>query len=69
MAEGPGKYDAEATMVMQSTNATCVIVWVYGGDRGEGFAVQTSDLTLLRTIPGIMRSMADQIEEDAAKIA
>jgi hypothetical protein len=64
MAEGAGKYDAEATMVMQSTNATCVIVWVNGGDRGEGFAIQTKDLTLLGAIPSIMRSIADQIEQD-----
>jgi hypothetical protein len=68
MAEGPGKYDAEATMVMQSTKAHCVILWVYGGDRGEGFAVQCDDLTILKAIPDIMRSIADQIEEDSAKI-
>ena len=64
---GPGKYDAEATMVQQSTEAHGVIVIVIGGNRGEGFSCQaTADVTL--ALPKLLRTMADQIEGDTTEI-
>lgn len=66
MAFGPGKYDDEATKVRASTQASGVIVIVIGGDRGEGFACQaTLEVTL--TLPKMLRSIADQIEESTPR--
>ena len=63
MAVGPGKYDDEATLVRERTNARGVIVIVIDGDKGEGFACQADLLTTL-TLPAMLRSIADQIETD-----
>ena len=63
MTIGPGKYDAEATMVREATNAQGVVVIVVGGDRGEGFSCQAS-LPITLGLPAMLRSMADQIEAD-----
>jgi hypothetical protein len=65
MTVGAGKYDAEATTVMESTKAQGVIVIVFGGNRGEGFAIQaTLEVTL--DLPFLLRNIADQIEADTA---
>jgi hypothetical protein len=40
MAQGPGKYDAEATRVRKRTGADAVAVMVIAGKEGHGFAVQ-----------------------------
>lgn len=40
MAEGPGKYDAEATLVREQTQAQAVVLIVCNGNRGSGFSVQ-----------------------------
>jgi predicted TIM-barrel fold metal-dependent hydrolase len=65
MTMGPGKYDEEATMVMESTKAHGVIVIVIGGDRGPGFAIQaTLDVTM--ALPAMLRDIANQIEADTA---
>ena len=63
MSIGPGKYDEEATWVREQTHAQGVIVVVFGGDRGEGFAAQL-DLRYTETLPQILRNIADQIEAD-----
>jgi hypothetical protein len=63
MALGPGKYDEEATMVQQRTNAAGVIVIVIGGDKGEGFAIQAT-LGVTLSLPKMLRIIADQIEAD-----
>jgi hypothetical protein len=63
MAAGPGKYDDLATTIREQTHATGVIVIVVGGDKGEGFAVQ-ADLSTVLALPAILRTMADQIEQD-----
>jgi hypothetical protein len=68
MAEGPGKYDEEATMVRLSSEARFVLVWIYGGNRGEGFSVQGDDPTALKAMPKILREIANQIEKDVANI-
>jgi hypothetical protein len=64
---GPGKYDDEATMVMDSTHARAVLVVVLGGDRGEGFAYQAT-LGVMVAIPAMLRDIADQIEADVPAI-
>lgn len=64
MALGPGKYDDEATVVMQMTKAAGVLVMVMGGDRGQGFSFQGVDTELIRQIPKMLRTVADQIEDD-----
>jgi hypothetical protein len=63
MALGPGKYDDEATVVMEMTEASGVLVVVMGGDRGQGFSFQ-GDIELIRYIPNMLRTVANQIEDD-----
>ena len=63
MAIGPGKYDEEATMVMERVKAQGVILIVVGGNKGEGFACQATLPTMLG-IPEMLRNMADEIERD-----
>jgi hypothetical protein len=63
MAIGPGKYDDEASAVMEATGASGVILIVIGGDRGQGFSCQaTLEVTL--ALPAMLRNIANQIEED-----
>jgi hypothetical protein len=58
---GPGKYDAEATLVMESAKAAGVIIIVIDGDRGEGFSIQaTLEVTLL--LPKMLRMIADDLD-------
>jgi hypothetical protein len=66
MALGPGKYDDVATTVMFETQAKLVLIAVVDGNRGQGFACQCSDVSLMRTIPEILRTIADQLEDDVA---
>ena len=63
MALGPGKYDDEATVVMEMTRAAGVLLMVMGGDRGQGFSFQ-GNIELIRQIPAMLRTVADQIEDD-----
>ena len=58
----PGKYDEEATIVRERTGGHTVIVIVLGGDRGEGFSVQTEDPLVNRSLPALLRRVADGIE-------
>jgi len=67
MTIGPGKYDDVATSVREQTEATAVIVMIFGGDKGNGFSVQVEDLTLMRIMPAILRELADKIEQDIKK--
>jgi hypothetical protein len=67
MAIGPGKYDAEATLVMESAHASDVVVIVIGGDRGEGFSVQAT-LSVTRQLPKMLREIADQIEPEISTL-
>ena len=60
---GPGKYDEEATLVMEKTNAQGVILIVIGGTKGEGFAVQAT-LQVTLALPSMLRNIADQVEKD-----
>lgn len=70
MAEGPGKYDDEATAAREATGALAVALIVLGGTRGSGFSVQAVELantSVLKSLPDLLRSLADQIERDVSK--
>ena len=64
MTIGPGKYDEECTLVRERTHAAGVVVIVVGGDKGAGFAVQTTTAEAALDLPAVLRSMADQFEVD-----
>lgn len=66
MATGPGIYDGEATAVRVLTGASTVILIVLGGSGGSGFSVQTDDPTMQAQLPGLLRTVATQIEGDTA---
>jgi predicted glycosyltransferase len=61
MATGPGKYDREATVVREVTDADAVVVIVIGGRQGSGFSVQAS-LEFAVKLPALLRRIADDIE-------
>lgn len=63
MAIGPGKYDDELTRALRKSRATTGILIVIDGERGPGFSCQTTPEYLMR-LPGILRFMATQIEND-----
>lgn len=63
---GPGKYDPELTVIMDKVKAEGVLLIVVGGSKGAGFSAQGTLLFHSR-IPGILRTMADQIEADVQK--
>jgi hypothetical protein len=63
MALGPGKYDDLCTLVRLQADADAAIVIVLGGRVGNGFDCQGSPELILQ-LPGILRSIADQIETD-----
>jgi hypothetical protein len=65
MAIGPGLYDHEISGLMLSTKARAIILMVFEGNKGSGFSVQAFD-DIAPEIPGILRQMADQIEESTA---
>lgn len=64
---GPGKYDAETTIVRVTTGARGVLLMVVGGERGNGFSVQ-GDIQFLTGLPAVLRHMAKQIEADGLPI-
>jgi hypothetical protein len=61
-AVGPGKYDDLATIVRERADAEAVIVIVFSGNLGSGFSVQTRGEDIARTLPAILRNLADGIE-------
>lgn len=63
MTSGPGKYDEEATLVMERTKAQCVIVIIIGGNKGEGFSVQATSEVAFQ-LPSILMNIANQLEKD-----
>lgn len=62
MPKGPGVYDDLATVCLEQSQASAVIVIVLGGTRGSGFAVQTHDIGFAHRLPALLRGMADEIE-------
>jgi hypothetical protein len=63
MALGPGKYDDACTVVREMTNADCVMVVVLGGDKGNGFSVQTVDPSVVDILSDLLEHMAKQLRE------
>jgi hypothetical protein len=63
MAAGPGKYDGLCTYVREQTKAFGAAVMVWGGTEGFGFSVQ-APIEVVKDLPRMLRSMADQIEKD-----
>jgi len=66
VSDGPGKYDAEATRVMERTDAEGVMVLVIAGSKGSGFSTQGS-WRALAAAPRLLREVADQIDRDVAR--
>lgn len=67
MALGPGKYDEICTKVREETKATAAMVVIGGGDKGNGFSLQASDIEFLLALPRILRQIADEIEQSGLK--
>lgn len=67
VAIGPGKYDDEATIVMERTRANGTVVIVIGGNKGEGFSVQGT-LPVMLMLPMMLRTIADQLEADMINV-
>jgi hypothetical protein len=61
---GPGKYDDEATSVMQRHNAAGVILVVVNGDRGDGCSVQSTSLELMERLPELLDVLAAELRKD-----
>lgn len=62
MAEGPGKYNAWATMIRTGVHAEGVCLAVINGVYGSGFSVQgTREVHL--NLPTVLRQIADEIEK------
>lgn len=64
MAVGPGKYDDLCTYVREQAEAELAIVVIGGGNRGEGFCVQSANADVTAALPKMLRCMADSIEKD-----
>lgn len=67
MPLGPGKYDEECMDVLNKTGALSAMVIVIEGTRGTGFSVKAS-IGVQRALPGILRAVADQMQEDNQKM-
>ncbi len=62
MAYGPGVYDDIATDVRLKTNATTVVVIILGGNKGDGFAVQTNpSIVSPSRLAAMLHATADEI--------
>lgn len=66
MPLGHGKYDDLCTYVREQAEAEGAIVIVFGGNKGPGFAVQSS-LGVLLQMPALLRFVADEIERSRQK--
>ena len=66
MPLGAGQYDAEACAAFEACRAEGVALMVFNGNRGNGFSVEAS-MRILAAMPGVLRSMADQIEKVLAE--
>ena len=61
---GPGKYDEECTALREKTGADAVLLLIFNGSKGNGFACQSADADVFFSIPRLLRNMADFIEAD-----
>lgn len=67
MSLGPGRYDNLCTYAREQAKAQCALVIIMGGDKGNGFSMQTANLLLLAGVPDLLRDIARQIEESYGK--
>jgi hypothetical protein len=69
-----GKYGPEATAVRLVTSAQLVMLLVVGGNRGDGFSVQTlarsetENASALKQAAAQLRLVADAMEANARKL-
>jgi hypothetical protein len=67
---GAGKYDREASFLLEITEAELVVVIVGAGNRGHGFSLQLVHqgdvVAKLRASVATLREAADNIERDIA---
>jgi hypothetical protein len=61
---GAGSYDPECTLVRKLTSAALVVIIIYDGIKGSGFAVQSTSQALQRKLPEFLRRAANEIEAD-----
>jgi hypothetical protein len=64
MTIGKGAYSEVCEAVGEEVEADMVVLIVFGGNKGDGFAVATIEPNLMRTVPGFLRATADHIESD-----
>lgn len=65
----PGKYDAACTKAREMTDADTVLLVVIGGRHGSGFSVQSHDPYHAEMLPTLLRTLADQMDRNAARVA
>lgn len=60
---GPGKYDDLCTKLREDADAAGVILIIFDGNLDSGFSVQVPP-QILHTLPALLRSLSNQIEDD-----
>lgn len=65
MPIGPGKYGANAEELIQKFGTKlCLIIMVGNTPQSASFDCATADLTLLASLPEILRNTADELEKN-----
>jgi len=64
MPKGPGRYDPECTATLMATGAAAAVLIVFNGKHGSGFSATAVSEEIILDIPRLLRTVADQIEED-----
>jgi hypothetical protein len=62
---GPGKYDDICTKALLGAQAECALLIILDGEHGHGFSVQFTDPSYVKSLPVILRDVAEQIEHEA----
>ena len=65
--KGPGKYDDICTIVREKTQASSMVVIIFDGNKGHGFSAQSELPDFDDLLPSILRSMADDLENERNK--
>lgn len=66
MADGPGRYNAETSHVLETTGADACVLIVIGGERGDGFEVQARGTRVgPALLASLLRQVAGEIERGA----
>jgi hypothetical protein len=63
MPLGPGKYDKECTAAREVTEADACLLIIVKGKKGSGFSCQTRSPISLISLPGLLRSVADEMDK------